>query len=257
VAKLRAFWEGVSANTASWTDMLPHLAGITMLRGALNHLAAGHALFTGVPGFFYPRWLPPFLSPTHTADATSWYDTSPIRSTLESLIDFDRINAGLTRFSVGAVNVRSGNFAYFDNAVQTIRAEHIMASARCRRAFRGGGGWRVLLGWRHGIEHAARLGAFLAFRAGYAGVSGGLVERARPLPSDMTSVAVRMKEIQFSSRTRAATDTFRQQQQWRGLPAAGRNHPARIAGRLTAHAGGRQRRGALQHRADGLQIAHL
>jgi NTE family protein len=84
VAKLRAFWEGVSANTASWTDMLPHLAGITMLRGALNHLAAGHALFTGVPGFFYPRWLPPFLSPTHTADATSWYDTSPIRSTLES-----------------------------------------------------------------------------------------------------------------------------------------------------------------------------
>jgi NTE family protein len=100
VAKLRAFWEGVSANTASWTDMLPHLAGITMLRGALNHLAAGHALFTGVPGF-YPRWLPPFLSPTHTADATSWYDTSPIRSTLESLIDFDRINAGLTRFSVG------------------------------------------------------------------------------------------------------------------------------------------------------------
>jgi len=34
---------------------------------------------------------------------------------LERLVDFDRINARATRFSVGAVNVRSGNFAYFDN----------------------------------------------------------------------------------------------------------------------------------------------
>ena len=34
------------------------------------------------------------------------------------------------RFSVGAVNVRTGNFAYFDNATDKIRPEHIMASGR-------------------------------------------------------------------------------------------------------------------------------
>jgi NTE family protein len=37
-----------------------------------------------------------------------------LRATLERLIDFDRINAGEMRFSVGAVEVRSGNFTYFD-----------------------------------------------------------------------------------------------------------------------------------------------
>ncbi|SFK87197.1 Patatin-like phospholipase [Falsiroseomonas stagni DSM 19981] len=32
------------------------------------------------------------------------------------------------RLSVGAVNVRTGNFAYFDSAEIPIRAEHVMAS---------------------------------------------------------------------------------------------------------------------------------
>jgi predicted acylesterase/phospholipase RssA len=32
------------------------------------------------------------------------------------------------RFSVGAVNVRTGNFVYFDNTTHTIRPEHVMAS---------------------------------------------------------------------------------------------------------------------------------
>jgi NTE family protein len=52
---------------------------------------------------------------------------SPV-ATLERLVDFDRINAGPMRFSVGAVNVRSGNFVYFDTTTHTIRPEHVMAS---------------------------------------------------------------------------------------------------------------------------------
>ena len=51
-----------------------------------------------------------------------------LKSTLERLVDFDRINAGEMRFSVGAVNVRTGNFVYFDNEKHTIRPEHVMAS---------------------------------------------------------------------------------------------------------------------------------
>ena len=38
------------------------------------------------------------------------------------------INDGEMRFSVGAVNVRSGNFVYFDNTTHQIRPEHVMAS---------------------------------------------------------------------------------------------------------------------------------
>ena len=43
-------------------------------------------------------------------------------------MDFDRLNAGMTRFSAGAVNVRTGNFVYFDSSTHTIRPEHVMAS---------------------------------------------------------------------------------------------------------------------------------
>jgi NTE family protein len=80
----------------------------------------------GRPGFFSPR------SPLHWLIGkmpTSYYDTRALKDTLERLVDFDRINAREIRFSVEAVNVRSGNFAYFDNAKMTIRPEHVMASA--------------------------------------------------------------------------------------------------------------------------------
>ena len=48
-------------------------------------------------------------------EATSFYETTLLKATLERLVDFDRINSGEMRFSVGAVNVRTGNFVYFDN----------------------------------------------------------------------------------------------------------------------------------------------
>src|SRR6266508_6188773 len=127
--KLRAFWEQVT------TQLLFDPFGVAhyWLRGdtghvLLNRLRAGATLFEGAPGFFNPRIPPPYVAPPGTVEATSWYDTSPLRSTLERLVDFDRINAGEMRFSVGAVNIRSGNFVYFDSTTHKIRPEHIMAS---------------------------------------------------------------------------------------------------------------------------------
>src|SRR6476646_7577089 len=90
---------------------------------------ASLALACGAPGFFTPRVPPPWLYPPGTMDATSTHDASSLRTTLERLIDFDRINANRMRLSVGAVNVRSGNFVYFDTATHTIGPQHIMASA--------------------------------------------------------------------------------------------------------------------------------
>ena len=72
--------------------------------------------------------IPPFFAASGTPEATSFYDTSELKSTLEQLVDFDRINAGEMRFSVGAVNVGTGNFVYFDNKTHKIRPEHVMAS---------------------------------------------------------------------------------------------------------------------------------
>jgi NTE family protein len=61
-------------------------------------------------------------------EATSFYDTASLKNTLERLVDFDRINSGEIRFSVGAVNVRSGNFECFNASTHRIGPEPIMAS---------------------------------------------------------------------------------------------------------------------------------
>jgi len=149
-------------------------------------------------------------------EATSYYDTSPLRLTLEQLIDFDRINAGRMRFSVGAVNVRSGNFVYFDTTTHTIRPEHVMASAASPPAFPaieidgehywdGGSVSNTPLQWI--VDSHPRLDT-LAFQVDLWSAHG-------ELPRTIAEVATRQKEIQYSSRTRAGTDNFKYVQRLR------------------------------------------
>src|SRR5262249_23720661 len=129
VERLREFWEGVSAPPfAEFPDIARTLFAGDVARGLLNQFQAAGALFRGAPGFFTPRPVPPFLYPSGTVEATSYYDTSMLRGTLERLVDFHLINSGPPRFSVGAVNVRPGNFVYFDSRTPTIKPEHIRAS---------------------------------------------------------------------------------------------------------------------------------
>jgi NTE family protein len=77
------------------------------MREWFNQMNAFNAMFGGAPGFFSPRFPPPWLHPAGTVDATSFYDTTQLKTTLERLVDFVRINAGSIRLSVGAVNVRT------------------------------------------------------------------------------------------------------------------------------------------------------
>src|SRR4051794_14787305 len=130
VDRLREFWTQVTAN-ASWdlsNNPLMDLTRNDHARNLLNHMSANLAAVFGATGFFSARPFTPWLQPGGTLEATSYYDTNALKQTLERLVDFDRINAGITRFSAGAVNVRTGNFAYFDTTTHTIRPEHVMAS---------------------------------------------------------------------------------------------------------------------------------
>jgi NTE family protein len=128
--RLREFWETICRQ-----PLLPGARAFDMSawpllwQNGISGLAAWRAMTEGQAGFFQPRVGP--LLPWHTSPASaSWYDTAPLRATLERLVDFDRINdANTMRVSVGAVNVRSGDFTYFDNTRETLRPEHFMASA--------------------------------------------------------------------------------------------------------------------------------
>jgi NTE family protein len=126
VSQLRSFWEEVTSHNS----IGPSGLGGPLAEGQ-RRLSSLVALMFGQPGFFAPR---PMLDWISFPNPTSYYNTSLLRSTLERLVDFDRINAKAMRFSVGAVNVRTGRFAYFDNDTVTIRPEHVMASGnRCRK----------------------------------------------------------------------------------------------------------------------------
>ena len=213
VDRLREFWTQVTSS-APWdwsNNPFVDLARSDHTRNLLNQMSANLAASFGAAGFFSARAFMPWLQPGGTLEATSFYDTKSLRDTLERLVDFDRINAGMTRFSAGAVNVRTGNFVYFDSTTHTIRPEHVMASGALPPGFPaveiegeqywdGGLVSNTPLQWV--IESNPRRQDTLAFQVDLWSARG-------QRPSNMAEVATRQKEIQFSSRTRASTDQFK------------------------------------------------
>ena len=202
VARLRQFWEKVSSPSADWLD-LP----LDFWRNAMERTAAISALMFGQPGFFRPNDLRRWLA---ASAPTSYYDTSDLKETLERLVDFDRINARETRFSVGAVNVRTGNYAYFDNFQQSIGPEHVMASGALPPGFPAieidgelywDGGLVSNTPLQHIMETMPRHDT-LAFQVDLFSARG-------IAPKDLDAVSERDKDIRYSSRTRMGVETFR------------------------------------------------
>src|SRR5258705_8952876 len=104
------------------------------MRCLFNYTSAISSLLSGQPGFFQLRFIPPH----GTSGALSVYDTSPLRTTLEALVDFDRINSGKTRLSLGAVNIRLGNFVYFEPPALTASAMRSKTEKAILDGFRTG-----------------------------------------------------------------------------------------------------------------------
>jgi len=170
----------------------------------------------GVPGFFTPRVPPAPLWPPGSPQAQSYYDTAPLKKTLERLVDFDRINDVKTRLSVGAVSVTTGNFRYFDNIEfkklgKKIGPEHIMASGALPPGFPsieiegehywdGGIASNTPLDYVLDQENKEDL---LIFQVDLFSARGGL-------PHSLLDAAEREKDIRYSSRTRMNTDKNRQ-----------------------------------------------
>jgi len=218
VEKLRAFWESVT--TPSIHEWFKKFEAFgfkgEQARAWSNQVAAMNALVSGAAEFFKPRFPPPHFQPPGSLDAISFYDLADLKGNLERLVDFDRINAGETRLSVGAVNVRSGNFVYFDSETHHIKAEHIMASGALPPGFPaieiegefywdGGLISNTPLQWV--LESTPRRDT-LAFQIDLWSAHG-------EFPNTIDEALVRVKEIQFSSRTRANTDNFKRMQQVR------------------------------------------
>jgi NTE family protein len=177
------------------------------IRAFWNEMSAGWIAAFGVPGFFRPRIPPPLFGTPGSPQALSLYDTAPLKESLERLVDFDRINARETRLSVGAVNVRTGNFVYFDNTKERIGPEHIMASGALPPGFPP-----VIIDgeayWDGGIVSNTPLQYVLDEEAvrDLMILQVDLFSARGDLPRTLIEAAEREKDIRFSSRTRLNTD---------------------------------------------------
>lgn len=203
VEKLRAFWQEITAPSLLWPAPPAYLASWQQSASALS------AVLFGQPGFFAPRGPQDFFAP---GKYLSYYDTSALRGTLERLIDFDRLTHGCpTRLSVGAVNVRTGYFAYFDSAKISIRPEHVMASGALPPGFPPveidgelywDGGLFSNTPLQYMVDYYPRRSR-LVFQVDVFAAHGSV-------PTNLDQVSERDKDIRYSSRTRIVTEALRE-----------------------------------------------
>ncbi|MES3000274.1 MAG: patatin-like phospholipase family protein [Pseudomonadota bacterium] len=201
VARLREFWRDVSSAPA---QNIPYVWGD---RSWLGQWSAASAAMAGIPGFFRPRNDTSLILGA-AAPVLSYYDTAPLKATLERLVDFDRINARETRLSVGAVNVRSGNSVYFDNTTHRIGVEHIMASGALPPGFPPvhidgqdywDGGILSNTPLQYVLDSFPRTRRLVVLQVDLFSARG-------PMPRTLSEVMERQKDIAYSSRTRMNTD---------------------------------------------------
>ncbi len=214
IERLTDFWHRISSGTPQFTDptsLMPWLRALTEngeQRGLLNQFSAWHAAWVGIPGFFQPRLPPAPFQPPGSVGALSLYDTAPLKSTLESLIDFDLINDGGIRLSLGAVHVRTGNSHYFDNTQVRIGPEHVMASGALPPSFPPveiddelwwDGGIVSNTPLHHVLDMRDNDQSLLVFQVDLFSARGDV-------PRNFDDVLKRQKDIMYSSRTRYSSN---------------------------------------------------
>ncbi|MGF6602429.1 NTE family protein [Paraburkholderia sp. GAS448] len=222
VARLLEFWEMICQPACG----LPLPSFIEQaffnsangVRKAFTAMQAMSAIVEGQNGFFVPRWPSPLLTVSSSPHTASYYDTGPLKATLERFCDFDRINSGEVRVSVGAVNVSTGDFEYFDNTRTRLRAEHFIASGALPPGFAAveidgefyWDGGLVSNTPLYQVIHSTPRKDTLAFQVDLWSAKG-------IVPGNLTDVQDRMKDILYSSRTRLITDTLQRSQRFRHI----------------------------------------
>jgi NTE family protein len=201
VERLNLFWDKVTSSLPSF-PIFPN----DQIREWLHEWSAGFVMAAGVPGFFTPRVMPPLMATPGSMAALSFYDSAPLKQTLDELVDWDLLNNGAVRLSVGAVDVESGNFNYFDTSQTRIDARHIMASGALPPGLPpieidGRLWWDGGLVSNTPLTHVLdnQTEPLLAFQV-------DLFAAATERPKTIMDVMAREKEIRFSSRTRQISD---------------------------------------------------
>jgi len=206
IERLREFWRRMSVDVApplpEWLDPL---------RPAANYMAAMSAMTYGIADFFTPRFPPPWFAPDGAEGALSFYDTAPLRSTLLELVDFDLINQGPVRLSLGAVDVRRGASVYFDTDSTVINAEHVRASGALPPGFPP-----VTIDGEHYWDGGVVTNTPITYVADQKPLRSARIVQVDnfnaqgQLPQNLGQVSERAKDIQYASRARFNVDRLQE-----------------------------------------------
>jgi len=211
--RLEEFWRAIST-----PDPLAPPADFSDMRKLYSFWSAQHTALTGQPNFFTPRPFPSLAILPGEPGATSFYDTSPLRRTLERLVDFDRINAREKRLSLGAVEVETGKTVYFDNHERKIGPEHVMASGALPPAFPPVAIEGALY-WDGGIVSNTPIEAMLHSppEEDWLILVVDLWDPKGPAPKTLPEVESRLKDITYASRATHHIDMFNHISELRAL----------------------------------------
>ena len=225
VERLREFWQRISVDVGP-----PLPAWLDALRPAVNYMAAMSAATIGVAGFYRPRMPPAWFAAEGTESALSVYDTTPLKATLEELVDFDLINRGRVRLSVGAVNVCKGTSTYFDTKNTRIHSDHIRASGALPPGFSP-----VMIDGEHYWDGGVVTNTPITYVADERPLTTARIIQVDTfnaqgaLPQNLGQVLQRAKDIQYSSKSRFNIDRI---QEIGELAAAGRRLVDRLPPQL-------------------------
>ncbi len=195
--RLREFWSRVETGP-------PRLLGVLapMFGNPSSELAT---LLTGVPGFFSPN--PAFLLGPEAmvgVERAAMYSVDPLRKLLPELVDFDRVNSGKPRFTLGLVSVRDSQMRYFDSNYGRVGLDHVLGSSAVPPTFPAvridGEAY-----WDGGIYSNTPVEAVFDDDPRQSSVVFAVqIWHARgPEPESVAQVFARQKDIMFGSRSRS------------------------------------------------------
>lgn len=213
--RLQTFWEQVArGDSIGYPALSPFAPWLTPWFKAGSFI---DTLTRGIPGFFVPRPGATFnLDQAVATQQASFYDTSPLKDTLERLVDFDYLNEQHVRCTVCAVEVSTGELVSFDSAKQLLTPQHIMASGALPPGFPP----VVINGkayWDGGIYSNTPVDVVMddAERRNTLCFMVDLWDPTEDEPQSISDAMARQKDIQYASRTHEHLDDHRTMQNMR------------------------------------------
>ena len=123
VPRLKEFWRRVERAASPW-------AGIPFWGDVAERFSAWSTFIHGIPGFYENS-----VAAFRDAETAGCYSTTPLRNTLNELVDLNVLNRAKPRLKVGAAQLRTSVMRYFDSRDMPITIDHIMASGALPPAF--------------------------------------------------------------------------------------------------------------------------